>query len=185
MNTKKNFGWLMSNPLLVERMQLPPEFVLGGALFIEHVEVNVAHRGNYFGLQLIHDLLDDANTNSQMAGGGSAIAILWSSPFQFNGRDGLRSQKSVFGICRPNHQPYCHVHVSADDRLTAESVENARSERSRGFLPNGSLYQRKCVVFREALRQHAPYRFTHECRGTASSTAARCSCVRLDDSLLH
>jgi hypothetical protein len=133
----------------------------------------------------MHDLLDDANTNSQMFRGGSAIAILWSSPFQFNGRDGLRSQKSVFGICRPSQLPYCHVHVSADDRLTAEFVENARSERSRGFLPNGSLYQRKCVVFREALRQHAPYRFTHECRGTASSTAVRCSCVRLDDSLLH
>jgi hypothetical protein len=98
MDSQRSFGSLMMKRRLVERMQLPPEFELGCAIFFEHVHVCAEHHGNCFGLQLMRDLIKYAHTDAFIYG-GSAVAFLWSSPHQFNGHDGLR-RPDVFGMHR-------------------------------------------------------------------------------------
>ena len=95
MESRRSFGSLMMKRRLVERMQLPPQFDFGSAIFFEHVEVYAEDHGNCFGLQLMHDLIKYANADAVLRG-GSAVAFLWSSPHQYNGRDGLRKH-DVFG----------------------------------------------------------------------------------------
>lgn len=90
MNSRKRFGWLLSQPQLVSRMQMPPQFALGSAIFFEHVEVAADHHGNCFGLQLIHDMIKYTKGNA-IYHGGNALALLWACPHQFNGDFGLRS----------------------------------------------------------------------------------------------
>ncbi len=95
MDSRRSFGSLLMKRRLVERMQLPPQFDFGCAIFFEHVEVCAEHHGNCFGLQLMHDLMKLARSRAFL-NGGSAIAFLWSSPHQFNNHDGLQ-RPDVFG----------------------------------------------------------------------------------------
>jgi hypothetical protein len=89
MESRRSFGSLMMKRRLVERMQLPPQFDFGSAIFFEHVEVCAEHHGNCFGLQLMHDLIKYTRSQADLYS-GSTVAFLWSSPHQFNGHDGLR-----------------------------------------------------------------------------------------------
>jgi hypothetical protein len=93
MFSRRSFGSLMTKRRLVERMQLPPHFEFGSAIFFEHVEVHAEDHGNCFGLQMMHDLIKYVNADAM---GGSAVAFLWSSPHQHNGIDGLRKH-DAFG----------------------------------------------------------------------------------------
>ncbi len=93
--SRRSFGSLMTKRRLVERMQLPPHFEFGSAIFFEHVEVHAEDHGNCFGLQLMHDLIKYASADAAIHG-GRAVAFLWSSPHQYNGIDGLRMH-DLFG----------------------------------------------------------------------------------------
>ena len=95
MYSQRSFRSLMMKRRLAERMQLPPHFQFGNAIFFEHVEVYAEDHGNCFGLQLMHDLMKFARSRAFL-NGGSAIAFLWSSPQQFNNHDGLQ-RPDVFG----------------------------------------------------------------------------------------
>jgi hypothetical protein len=76
-------------------MQLPPHFLLGSAIFFEHVTVRADDHGNCFGLQLMHDLIKYTRSQADLYS-GSTVAFLWSSPHQFNGHDGLRRPEFDF-----------------------------------------------------------------------------------------
>jgi hypothetical protein len=95
MESQRSFCSLMMKRRLAQRMQLPPHFQFGNAIFFEHVEVCVGDHGNCFGLQLMHDLIKYANVD-EFVQGSSAIAFLWSCPHQYNSDDGLRKH-DIFG----------------------------------------------------------------------------------------
>ena len=95
MFSRRSFRSLLMKRRLAQRMQLPPHFLLGSAIFFEHVTVRADDHGNCFGLQLMHDLMKYADADA-FSHGGSAIAFLWSCPHQYNGDDGLRKH-DIFG----------------------------------------------------------------------------------------
>jgi hypothetical protein len=95
MRSQRSFRSLMMKRRLAQRLQLPPHFQFGNAIFFEHVEVYAEDHGNCFGLQLMHDLIKYANAD-EFIQGGSAIAFLWSCPHQYNTDDGLRKH-DIFG----------------------------------------------------------------------------------------
>ena len=134
MNSRKRFGWLISQRPLLERMQMPPQFALGSAIFFEHVEVFADHHGNSFGLQLMHDMIKYARSNA-IYYGGSALALLWVCPHQFNGDDGLRSKPwYYYGMrcCSTCPSVLATTSCCCRERFDRRSVRNNQEESFAG-----------------------------------------------------
>jgi hypothetical protein len=115
-------------------MQMPPQFALGSAIFFEHVEVFADHHGNSFGLQLMHDMIKYARSNA-IYYGGSALALLWVCPHQFNGDDGLRSKPwYYYGMrcCSTCPSVLATTSCCCRERFDRRSVRNNQEESFAG-----------------------------------------------------